>query len=177
MIFSQRHAGIGQRSNCGGAVQPRRCDETRDRLPRYILKQCSTAANAFIRLRPIKTQKFALAGCHKGRARSVPDGSVRGFISMIEAVQEDFETGAGPAAQLRGKRRPGNDRRLLPMVRNDEQGQTASDVRLKHVKQAIDFALKARCNVVDRRKKAAFGGHPSKPSETHAAVPNEQCFT
>ena len=40
---------------------------------------------------------------------------------MIETMEEDLEPGLGPPAQPARKRRAGNDRRLVPMIWNDEE--------------------------------------------------------
>jgi len=70
-------------------------------------------------------------------------------------VEENFEPGVGPSAQFRRERASGGDRRFAPMVGDDEQGDSAADVRLEHAEQLFDLALESRPDVVNGGKKSA----------------------
>ena len=75
---------------------------------------------------------------------------------MEIAVEENFDAGIGPVAKPARKRRAGYDRRLAPVVRDDQHGEPLADVGREQVEKLVDLAFEAWRYVVNRCKQQAL---------------------
>jgi len=149
MILRDRDFAFGQGLHRASAVKPCRSDESRDRQAGHVLEKRPAGLDSRLCLIFRQAQELALAGRHQLRAQPVGDAVVPRKVAMVETVKEDFESGFGPSAQPARERRPRKDRRLVPMIWNDEECDMIAYVRLQKAHQPIDLALEPWRDVVD----------------------------
>ena len=133
MILRDRDLAFGQGFNSSRAVKPGGGDESCDRTAGHVLKKRLAGLNSRLGLVFRQAKELALSGRHPLRAQPVGNSVMLRKVTMIETVEEDFEPGFRPSAQPAGKRRPGYDRRLIPMIWNDEERDAIAYVRRQKV--------------------------------------------
>ena len=82
-------------------------------------------------------------------------------VTVEMAVEENLDPALCPTAQSRGEWRTGNDRRVAPMVGDDQHRQSLADVRCEQAQKRVDLAFEARRHVVNRseHKRLTRPGH------------------
>lgn len=161
MILRDRDLAFDQRLHCASAVKPSRSDESGDRKAGHALEKRPAGLNSRLCLTFRQAQELTLAGRHPPRAQPVGDEVMPRKVAMIETVKKDFEPGFGPSAQPARERRPRKDRRLVPMVWNDQESDAIAYLRRQKVDKPFDLALEQRRDVVDRCEEAPSGHQPS----------------
>ena len=161
MILRDRDLAFGQGFHCASAVKPCGRNEPRDRKAGHVLEKRLAGSNSRLCLISRQAQELTFAGRHPPRAQPVGDAVMPRKIAMIETVKKDFEPGFGPSAQPARKRRPRKDRRLVPMVWNDQESDAIAHVGRQKIDKPFDLALEPWRDVVDRCEEAPSGHQPS----------------
>ena len=152
MILGKRESGIGERRPRAIGIEPGGGDEARRRAPGDILDQCLATPHPPQRLGMGQAQEFAFAGGHVLRLEPGGGAGVPTVVAMRPAVDEHLDPLVRPAAQP--PREGGGDRRAAPVIGHDQHRQPPPDVRREMVEQAVDLALEAGRDVVDRGEQA-----------------------
>lgn len=159
MIFREWSADVPQRLEGSLAVKPGGRDEPGDGCSRDVLDQRTAGADQLRRPSAREAEKFAFAGGHESGTQPIRGAGVLGGVAMKIAVDEHLDAGLGPAAQTRCKRGAGDNRRVSPVVRDDEHCQALADMGPKKLEEAVDLAFETRRDIVDRREQKALAVH------------------
>ena len=151
MIFGDRDCCGLQRFQRAAAVEPGRRNKTVDRPSGDVLNQGPPGRNPLGSFIVRQAQELAFARSHEARSKAIGLSIVPGKVAMIIAMQEDLDAGLCPATKARRERRTGNDRRIAPMVGNDQHCHSIADMFTKYIDKLVYFGFEARRNVMDRR--------------------------
>ena len=152
MILRQREAGILQRRARALRIQPGRRDEAGGGAAGDVLDQRLAAAHADQRLGMAEAQKLAFARGHVLRLQRGGGAGMGAVVAVRPAVDEHLDALVRPATQAR--REGWRDRRARPMVRHHQHREAPADMGGEMVEQAVDLALEAGRDVVDRGEQA-----------------------
>ena len=161
MILRDRDFAFGQGLHRASAVKPCGRNEPRDRKAGHVFEKRPAGLNSRFCLISRQAQELTFAGRHPLRAQPVGNAVMPRKVAMIETVKKDFEPGFGPSAQPARERRPRKDRRLVPMIWNDQESDAIAYLRRQKVDKPFDLALEPRRDVVDRCEEAPSGHQPS----------------
>jgi len=152
MIFGEGHGTLFESLDSSSPVQPGGSDEAIDIAAENAGDQAPARMDALDRRSAGQAKELAFAGSQETRPDLIRHACVACFVAVEMAVQKHLDALVGPAPKPTGEGRSGNDRRVAPMVRNDQHRQPLADVGGEQIEQPVDLGLEAGRDVVDRHK-------------------------
>lgn len=148
MIFRQRDRRVTKGVPRSLSIEPRRSNEPGNRAADRVLDKIASFGNSPCRLRARQAEKFAFAGGHEAGPDPIGAGVIF-LVPMVIAMKEHFDAMIGPVPKALCKGGTGYDRRIAPMIWNDQHRDLRTDMFSKHIDKCFYFGFEARRNVMN----------------------------